>query len=89
MFNEIKKGKIDLYSKKSNGDKKINENYVEMKTCEGVNYIVFKFKHDLKTLYKEDKWKLVKCPIISFCLKKTKQINEITVDIFLNIFYLI
>jgi hypothetical protein len=76
MLNEIKKGKIDLYSKKSNEDKKNNENYVEIRRCEGVNYIVFKFKHDLKTMYKKEKWKLVKCPIVSFCLKKTEQIKE-------------
>ena len=72
--NESKKIKSSLYkTNKAKLNKNQNEDPVEVKTADdGVKYIVFEFRHDLKMIYRKAKWKLAKTKIISIFLKAVK-----------------
>ena len=73
--NEIKNNKYNLYSTKKpiKDDKNKQEELIQIKTfSDGINYIFFQFKNDLKTMNRKGKWKIEISPQISFFLKANK-----------------
>jgi len=75
-INEAKKVKFDLFRAKK--PKLGNKNQVEAEEEEvqinddGVKYLIFEFRNDLKMIYRKAKWKLAKSNRISIFLKAVK-----------------